>query len=64
MNFLKCLQLATAEFNLHLLLEMNRDMEHEELPVRDRYDNEIGSLTISIFALSALKEVISAIKSN
>lgn len=63
-NSVQCLQLATAEFNLHLLLEMNRDMEHEELPVRDRNDIEVGSLTVSIYALSALREVISAIRSN
>lgn len=57
---LHCVQLGTAEVNLHQIIDLQKDLGHEELIVRDRYENEIGTLIVSITALEALQEVLVA----
>lgn len=53
----QCLQLGTAVVNLHQLLDYGSDIIHQDIPVRDQYD-QIGTLYVTVIAFEALREVI------
>jgi hypothetical protein len=44
--------------NLHQIIEHGSDLEHQEIPVKDRNEIEIGMLVISVSAFDALNEVM------
>ncbi len=54
----QCLQIGTAILNLHDLLEFGSDLEHQDIGVIDKYENEIGKLFVSIRATEALQFIL------
>jgi hypothetical protein len=57
-KWVQCVELGSAEFNFHQLYEYGADLVHHYLTVKDLYDNDIGTLYITIIAYEALKDIL------